>query len=323
MAFKAGLTLTREELLEHVPTHAAMLKPDSDVEEQVDLTVADGILRELLHRLGTISSPQPSLPSRRLAEKYKNDPFALRVIAFMEEVHGDCGQYAFIHRYGEPVDLTPIPVKAIQRFGASARKLWDEYFAGIREWTEGSIFSAFRRIAWEGEEALRELFTSATLTTNHGAFFDQRFVNYLASNFNAVDRMHWRKFEGMVAEYFERQGFSVALGKGQNDGGVDIRVWKEAPTPGDPATILVQCKRHADDIGKTIVKALWADLVTEGVTTGLIVTTHKLQPGAARAANTLANNRIARGYRVAATDRDKLHRWVLSMRSTDAGVRSL
>ncbi len=55
-------------------------------------------------------------------------------------------------------------------------------------------------------------------------------------------RLHWRKFEMLVAEVLEAQGFEVELGPGRGDGGVDIRLLQRDPI-GDILT-LVQVKRH-------------------------------------------------------------------------------
>ena len=53
----------------------------------------------------------------------------------------------------------------------------------------------------------------------------------------------------------------MALGPGRGDDGVDIRLWPEATRgEGEPATVLVQCKRERRKVAKATVKALWADV---------------------------------------------------------------
>ena len=97
-----------------------------------------------------------------------------------------------------------------------------------------------------------------------------------------------------------------------NDGGVDIRGWREIPTPGDPPTLLVQCKRTRDNVEQVVVKALWADMVHEDVPTGLIVITSAVEPGAVKTG-------VARGYRVGRAEREKLRKWIEAMRTPGTG----
>jgi restriction system protein len=162
-------------------------------------------------------------------------------------------------------------------------------------------------VEWEDIRELDDLFRSEGLETPHGVNFDQRFVDFLAANFEEIDRIHWRQFEALTAEYFAREGWSVLLGPGRNDGGVDIRLWPDdSQQSSAPATVLVQCKREKRNIQKTVLKALWADVVHEKAESGLIVTTSSFSPGA-------AVTRTARGYPVAEANRRELQRWVRSM----------
>jgi restriction system protein len=93
------------------------------------------------------------------------------------------------------------------------------------------IFSGSQKV-WADVLDLSELFASASVTASYGRFFDQRFINYLANNFEEIGMVNWRKFEALVAEYFHRKGFEVQLGAGRNDNGVDIRVWEATVMPG-------------------------------------------------------------------------------------------
>jgi restriction system protein len=100
-----------------------------------------------------------------------------------------------------------------------------------------------RSVEWSDVLDLADLFTSDSVTASYGRFFDQRFVTYLAGQYEDLAAVHWRKFEALVAEYFHRAGFEVKLGPGRNDNGVDIRIW-EAGTTGperQPPLVIVQC----------------------------------------------------------------------------------
>lgn len=72
--------------------------------------------------------------------------------------------------------------------------------------------------------------------------------------------------------------------------------------------IIVQCKREKRKIGKTLLKAVYADVQWEKAQSGLIVTTTELSPGSEAM-------RLARAYPVEAIDRAKVRDWVLAMRT--------
>ncbi len=120
--------------------------------------------------------------------------------------------------------------------------------------------------------------------------------------------MHWRKFEGLTAEFFKREGFRVQLGPGSNDGGVDLRVYPVDATPELPPMILVQCKRQKAKIEKMLVKSVYADVLEENATSGLIVTTSTIAPGAEA-------TRTARNYPIDVADRTTLRTWLAKLRS--------
>jgi restriction system protein len=119
----------------------------------------------------------------------------------------------------------------------------------------------------------------------------------------------------LTAEYFDREGYTVDIGKGRNDGGIDIRVWKNKLDSEDPPLILIQCKRYKEKntIDRTVVKALWADLQHENAESGLIVTTSSISSGAAK-------DCIARGYNIKQADKKVISTWLDSMRSSNNGI---
>jgi restriction system protein len=127
------------------------------------------------------------------------------------------------------------------------------------------------------------------------------------------DKINWRKFEGLTAEYFDRQGFQVDVGPGRNDDGVDVRIWPSDESPGGPPAIIVQCKRQRETIKKVIVKSLYADIVHAAAKSGLIVTTSKLSPGARAVCS-------ARRYPIVEADRDTVWTWIVEMRKPGLGM---
>jgi restriction system protein len=128
---------------------------------------------------------------------------------------------------------------------------------------------------------LRAVFASETIPDDPDHYLDQRYIDYFAQNGEDLQRMHWRNFERLTAEFFSRHSYEVQLGPGGNDGGVDIRVWPAGTGRNGPPLLLIQCKRQADgnDVSAVTVKALWSDVNFEGAKHGLIATTSRIAPG--------------------------------------------
>jgi restriction system protein len=199
-----------------------------------------------------------------------------------------------------PSGATPIAIELIELIELSER-------ASPWKWYDD------RKIAWKDTLDLKELFSSESIDATHGTFFDQRFIDYLSANFDRIDNINWRKFEGLAAEFFVRSGYTVDVGPGRNDGGIDIRAWNLGSTPTDPSLILIQCKRQKDKVGKTVVKALWADVVDENATSGLVVTSSTLAPGADAV-------RRARSYPIEVADRSTLKDWLFQLKTPGTGI---
>jgi restriction system protein len=94
---------------------------------------------------------------------------------------------------------------------------------------------------------------------------------------------------------------------------VDARVWAKGEDPQTPPAILVQCKRQKSQVGKVVVKALYADVLHEKADSGLIVTTTGLSPGAKKVCT-------ARSYPITGIDRSALVKWINLMRTPGNGV---
>jgi restriction endonuclease len=163
---------------------------------------------------------------------------------------------------------------------------------------------------------LAHLFDCGESTTGFHRFFDQRFVNYLAVNLDEAGKIHWRQFERLTAEYFDRIGFYVELGPGSSDDGVDVRAWPHEGIRTGPPTLIVQCKRQKAKVPKVVVKALWADMREEQAQRGVLATTSYLEPGAEKTIE-------ARGYDIDVADRVAIGRWLLALREPGVGVTSL
>jgi len=84
---------------------------------------------------------------------------------------------------------------------------------------------------------------------------------------NALEKMSWREFEGLVAETFRRQGYRVVERGGDGpDGGVDLELYQG----GD--RYLVQCKQwKSSKVGVAIVRELFGVMSAEHAAGGFVV----------------------------------------------------
>jgi restriction endonuclease Mrr len=71
--------------------------------------------------------------------------------------------------------------------------------------------------------------------------------------------------------------------------------------------VIVQAKRHSSrSVGIETIKALWADVIEQPGSRGLIATTSALAPGAKRYCE-------ARAYRLTAAEGDTVKQWLCSL----------
>jgi restriction system protein len=135
--------------------------------------------------------------------------------------------------------------------------------------------------SWDGSTPLSHLFGEELITQAPEMYLDQQFLDYLARNPDSLDRIHWRNFERLCAEFFRRAGYEVELGPGRSEGGVDIRVWPNSDARLGPPLLLIQCKRYkrGKEVKVEYVKALWADVHFAGAQRGLLATTSTVAPG--------------------------------------------
>lgn len=84
---------------------------------------------------------------------------------------------------------------------------------------------------------------------------------------NALEKMSWREFEGLVAETFRRQGYRVVECGGDGpDGGVDLELYQGNDK------YLVQCKQwKSSKVGVAIVRELFGVMSAEHAVGGFVV----------------------------------------------------
>lgn len=166
---------------------------------------------------------------------------------------------------------------------------------------------------WQSPIELKGLFSGSKKIPERGRFIDQRYIDYLSNNSNRLGTIHWRKFEQLTAEFYEREGYLVNLGPGSNDNGVDVRIWHPDSNPAESPLCIVQCKRVHDKVDKVTVKGLHADVEFEQASYGVIVTTSELSPGAKTTIS-------ARGYSIQAVERDGVKSWLNKLRTPGTGI---
>jgi restriction system protein len=316
--FKAGIALSKDDLAE--------LFADDDEERGNFLLPEEQRLRiraedieqtfaYILFKLGNIGDPSTVPISIRLFHKYKGDPILRKLNEdvfrlYVEEAEKMMDAASLSG--SKALDPTNFLTEARSKFGSKGLAMALEIVDGLIQDQDRSLGS-FRRVEWTDAVELKALFHSESLDASYGKFLDQRFIDYLYRNQDKVGDMHWRKFEGLAGEFFDREGYKVEMGPGRNDGGVDIRVWKESLQPGEPPLMLVQCKRQKANIERAVVKSLWADMEWERAKSGLIVTTASLSPGAQQ-------DCTSRGYNIRQADKAVISKWLESMRTPGSGV---
>ena len=345
VGYKSGLALNKKRIFTYASEyHRALMTGPPDAIIRIRSEEFEQLIADVLYGVGSIRSPEFNPVGGRQFHRYKNNRILFTLYSrVLKQFHITLNEAIAKAGNGQvladPIEFTTalefvqeltalsilIHEAGAELFDENAcielsRKVASEFGAQIaRELIQDfhderhrSPWGPYREVQWSDTQDLEALFKSASLHTQHGKFFDQRFIDYLFQNFDDIDKMHWRKFEGLTGEYFTRQGFVVAMGPGRNDEGVDLRV--SCPTGSNTiSTILVQCKREKEKIQKVIVKALWADVVAEGAHSGLIVTTSALSPGARKVQS-------ARAYPIRAVERPTLKKWLQEMRTPRSGI---
>lgn len=318
IGFKSGLALTREEIAGHLGENSPLTESIlncSDTPIKVGSYDITDAFQLILFRLGILDRPFVGDGPTRLGFKYakheRKSSLFEDVVKLLGAHHFDKGNVVLGKSFDSEVFFDLVNILLPEGSLDLAIELIEYIELGERaspwEWCEA------RSVDWRDTADLCDLFKSESLESLHGTFFDQRFANYLSRNFDKIGDMNWRKFEGLTAEYFLREGFEVEVGPGRNDGGIDVRVWKPRTLASSPPLIIIQCKRQRHKIEKAVVKSLWADLVDVNAGSGLIVTTSSLSPGA-------ETIRLSRSYPIEVVNNGHLKNWLEQLRTPGTGI---
>ena len=316
VGFKSGLLLTEGDLIELLHGSGffgTILDPNGPGGGRIRSEEYEDALVLILYKLGRTTSPHNILFIAEMYHKYKGDPATLELYMAMGNLYNMSMKQAMREALTRPpegrsIDPTNFMTEASRRHGRAGLDMAMEMITGVNRDLNRSAWGQLRSIEWKDELELADLFKSENLATSHGSFLDQRFIDYLDRNFERISDIHWRKFEGLAGEFFDREGYRVDMGPGRNDDGIDLRIYPKVESLTAPPLIIVQCKRVKAKIDKALVKSVYADVLHENAKSGLIVTTSYLSPGA-------AHMRTARGYQVEAADRTTLREWINQMKT--------
>lgn len=235
----------------------------------------DSIILELRKSIGNIPDTRDStsIMMDGLRDIINSDPESSgKVLDAVKELMSDESFYS-------PDKL----IQASEKYDVSVDKIIEQIMI-FREMNNRSSLTAnylCESKKWDGIRPLSDLFEKEIKPQNEAIHFDQEFINYLKENDESIEKMHWRNFERLIAEFFNKIGYTVSLGPGTNDGGIDIRVHNSEMKESGPPLIIVQCKRYSS--GNTVeistVKAFYSDLLFEGAERGLIATTSRVARG--------------------------------------------
>ncbi|MBV2135339.1 MAG: restriction endonuclease [Candidatus Thiodiazotropha sp. (ex Ctena orbiculata)] len=317
--YKSGLALSIEAMCDHLSdTPYADLLRESETEiVRIRSEDYDDLFYKLLHRIGyTTVEFDGDVTGIGLFHKYKGTELEKThegvVELFVQTWPGIMQQTQ--ETGGKSLDPEPFMRAAFEKYGHEGLAMAYERLLVLDRGIKLRPHSGQRYREWRNIEELESLFKGGSGDPEVGVFIDQRFINYLYANHGKIIEMHWRKFEELTAEYFQREGFNVELGPGTNDDGVDVRVWKEGQDKNiDAPHIIIQCKRQKHKVEKVVVKGLYADMLFQKAELGLIATTSELSPGAKQ---TL----VTRGYSIEEVDNIGLQKWLETLQTPGTGI---
>lgn len=112
-------------------------------------------------------------------------------------------------------------------------------------------------------------------TRPSGEWLENRFTSHAEPSktwsLNALRALEWKRFELLCAKYYEATGFKATTVSSGADGGIDVKIYKDAP---DKPLAIVQCKAwNTQQIGVKEIRELLGVMVHEKVNRGIFLTT--------------------------------------------------
>lgn len=314
--YKAGLAMSIEEICDHLTgtSFPDAVRNGETSGVRLRSEEYEDLYYNLLHRIGYTGDLYrgPGIEQARLFHRFKANTVELEFYMQVSSTMTHLMRIGIQNGDPKPTDPRVVLAKVNKMFGVAGVRIAIETYEIINR---GIRMSPHRDIGkeWVNPLELKGLFKGTNQQPEKGRFIDQRYIDYLSNNHDRIGGMHWRQFEKLTAEFYERDGYKVDLGPGSGDDGVDVRVWKPDANPDDSPLCIIQCKRQKDKIEKVVVKGLHADVQFERAEYGVIVTTSELSPGAKTTIS-------ARGYDIQAVERNGVKGWLTKLRTPGTGI---
>ena len=314
VGYKAGIVVSEAKLPKLLKDYDAALAKkigdDTHPGFRFHSSEVQNIVAHLLYKVGNIDDPSTVMSTIQLYHRVKDSPYDLACYHHVMECYS---QFMKDMMKNPPSPGTALDPEKFMRasmdpFGTTGLDMAMDVIKGLNRDLHVSPWGQVRATDWTDAVELENLFKSESLETQYGKFFDQRFIDFLKANYDEIGNIHWRKFEGLAGEYFDREGFKVDIGPGRNDDGIDLRVYPAEAMADAPPLIIVQCKRQKEKIGKALIKSVYADVLHEKAESGLVVTSSFISPGA-------DEMKTARNYPIETADRDTLKEWIEKMKT--------
>ena len=179
----------------------------------------------------------------------------------------ECALVMSIESLDPHVSMVTEPIRASQVAGRFQR-LWDAA-------TDADI----SHFCFEDDlYQLDETEESEVITFSAGAW--DELIQRLAARPEDMRKLEPRKFEELISELLEREGYETELTRITRDGGIDILATLNSPMGSH--LYLVECKRYAADrpVGVSLVRELFGVLKHQRASGALIATTSYFTPDA-------------------------------------------
>lgn len=277
IGLKSGLVLTGKDFKSALSENNYQLVRESlEGGQRIYSTEFEEIFYALLSYVGITSEPYDRHNNfQKFTDKYDN---LSNYNELFNEINNGFHNLLSNGTPGKPIAPTKALMSIMVEYGHTGAEMFIDYLRLMQ--TEHELNPYSLSPASGNYKNLLELETlfSHFKKVGESNYFDQRFIDFLSKNPDILGKIHWRKFEEMIAEFYDREGYGVEIGKGSDDDGVDIRVWKENATT--KTTGIIQCKRTKSKVEKVIVKGLYADMLEYDADFGVIATSSELAPGA-------------------------------------------
>ena len=194
---KSGLALSEDQIRE-------FLSKDGDDGDFLPVNLADMMairaeeiedaIRWLLYCVGSIDDPSPMPPMFRVTFKYKDNKKLFKKATDISQIFVSFlnSSLKISQPYGSKIDPTPFLLEASRKHGKFGLQVGIQFIDSLNLDLYTNPWSKMRIVEWKDITELNNLFKNEGLKTNHGEYFDQRFVNYLHRNFDHIDHAFFR-----------------------------------------------------------------------------------------------------------------------------------